>query len=89
VAAPIGPRHTTDRGLLRGGFKADVVFFDAKTVQAPATRSQPKQLPIGIDYVIVNGQVVVDGLVLQREGRGSPIHVVWVSRGGRHRRRCW
>jgi len=49
-----------DRGLLRDGFKADVVVFDAKTVKAPATRTQPKQFPIGIDYVIVNGQVVVD-----------------------------
>jgi N-acyl-D-amino-acid deacylase len=34
--------------------------FDAKRVKAPATRTQPKQFPIGIDYVIVNGQVVVD-----------------------------
>ena len=49
-----------DRGLLRDGFKADVVVFDAKTVKAPATRTQPKQFPIGIDYVIVNGQIVVD-----------------------------
>src|SRR4030095_14746622 len=49
-----------DRGLLRDGFKADVVVFDPKTVKAPATRTQPKQFPIGIDYVIVNGQVVVD-----------------------------
>jgi N-acyl-D-amino-acid deacylase len=49
-----------DRGLLRDGFKADIVVFDAKMVKAPATRTQPKQFPIGIDYVIVNGQVVVD-----------------------------
>ena len=27
----------------------------------PATRTQPKQFPIGIDYVVVNGEVVVDG----------------------------
>jgi N-acyl-D-amino-acid deacylase len=49
-----------DRGLLRDGFKADVVVFDPKTVKAPGTRTQPKQLPIGIDYVVVNGRVVVD-----------------------------
>jgi N-acyl-D-amino-acid deacylase len=49
-----------DRGLLREGFKADVVVFDPRSVKAPATRTQPKQLPIGIDYVIVNGKVVVD-----------------------------
>lgn len=50
-----------DRGLLRDGFKADVVVFDPETVRSPATIEQPKQFPIGIDYVIVNGQLVVDG----------------------------
>ena len=49
-----------DRGLLRDGFKADIVVFDAQRVKAPATRVQPKQFPIGIEYVIVNGKVVVD-----------------------------
>jgi len=49
-----------DRGLLRDGFKADIVVFDPGTVRAPATRRQPKQFPIGIEYVIVNGKVVVD-----------------------------
>jgi N-acyl-D-amino-acid deacylase len=50
----------TNRGLLRDGFKADVVVFDPATVGAPATRGQPKQLPTGIDYVLVNGTLVVD-----------------------------
>ena len=50
-----------DRGLLRDGMKADVTVFDPDRVQAPATRTEPKQLPIGIDYVIVNGTVVIDG----------------------------
>jgi N-acyl-D-amino-acid deacylase len=49
-----------DRGLLRDGFRADIVVFDPARVKAPATRRQPKQFPIGIDWVIVNGQVVVD-----------------------------
>jgi N-acyl-D-amino-acid deacylase len=49
-----------DRGLLRDGFKADLVVFDPKTVKAPATRTRPKQLPVGIDYVVVNGVVVID-----------------------------
>jgi N-acyl-D-amino-acid deacylase len=49
-----------DRGLLRDGMKADVVVFDPDTVRTPATKRNPKQFPIGIDYVIVNGKVVVD-----------------------------
>src|SRR2546427_20012 len=49
-----------DRGLLRDGLKADVVIFDPNTVKATATPRQPKQFPLGIPYVIVNGKVVVD-----------------------------
>ena len=49
-----------DRGLLRDGFRADIVAFDPETVKAPATREEPKQFPVGIEYVIVNGQVVID-----------------------------
>ena len=49
-----------DRGLLRDGFKADIVVFNPDTVKALATKENPKQYPVGIDYVIVNGQVVID-----------------------------
>jgi N-acyl-D-amino-acid deacylase len=48
------------RGLLRDDFSADIVVFDPARVGAPATRSQPKQFPTGIDYVIVNGTPVID-----------------------------
>jgi N-acyl-D-aspartate/D-glutamate deacylase len=49
-----------DRGLLRDGFKADIVVFNPKTVKTHATREDPKHFPVGIDYVIVNGVVVID-----------------------------
>jgi N-acyl-D-amino-acid deacylase len=49
-----------DRGILRDGFKADIVVFDPHRVKAPATRRDPKQFPIGIDHVIVNGKLVID-----------------------------
>jgi len=49
-----------DRGLLRPGMAADIVIFDEKTVADRATFEQPKQYAIGIDYVIVNGQVVIE-----------------------------
>jgi N-acyl-D-amino-acid deacylase len=49
-----------DRGVLRDGMKADIVVFHPRNVRAPATRRDPKQFPIGIEYVINNGKVVVD-----------------------------
>ncbi len=49
-----------DRGILRDGFKADIVVFNPATVKTHATRENPKQYPVGIEYVIVNGRVVID-----------------------------
>ncbi|MGH9836341.1 MAG: N-acyl-D-amino-acid deacylase family protein [Blastocatellia bacterium] len=49
-----------DRGLLRPGMAADIVIFDEKTVADRATFEQPKQYAVGIDCVIVNGQVVIE-----------------------------
>ena len=49
-----------DRGLLREGYWADVVVFDPDTVADTATYDNPKQYPRGIDYVLVNGKVVIE-----------------------------
>jgi N-acyl-D-amino-acid deacylase len=49
-----------ERGLLRPGMAADVVVFDDQMVQDHATFQQPKQYATGFDYVIVNGQVVIE-----------------------------
>jgi N-acyl-D-amino-acid deacylase len=49
-----------DRGLIKDGFKADLVLFNPDTVKALATRDNPKQYPVGIDYVFVNGRIVID-----------------------------
>jgi len=48
------------RGLIREGYFADVTIFDPKTVIDRATFEQPNQYPVGINYVIVNGQIEVD-----------------------------
>ena len=49
-----------DRGILRDGFKADIVIFNPDTVKTHATKDDPKHYPVGIEYVIINGQVVID-----------------------------
>ena len=48
------------RGLLRPGYFADVTIFDPKTVIDRATFEEPNQYPVGINFVIVNGQIEVD-----------------------------
>ena len=49
-----------DRGLLRDGYRADIVVFDPEAVRTDATLEDPKRYPVGIEYVIVNGQPVID-----------------------------
>ena len=49
-----------DRGLLKDGMKADVVVFDFENIRAHSVRWDPKQYSDGVEYVIVNGTVVMD-----------------------------
>lgn len=58
-SVPAARLGLTDRGLLRVGWKADVVIFDAGTVADTATFEDPAQYPVGIRDVIVNGRAAV------------------------------
>jgi N-acyl-D-amino-acid deacylase len=49
-----------DRGTIGEGQWADLVIFDPATVADRATFEDPFQYPLGIDTVLVNGEVVLD-----------------------------
>ena len=68
------------RGRLKVGWAADVCVFDPARVIDKATFKEPAAYPEGIEKVIVNGQLVVDGgehtgrlpgKVLRKNGRGA------------------
>ncbi len=50
----------TDRGAIREGAAADIALFDPARVRDRATYTAPHQLAEGMDYVLVNGVVVID-----------------------------
>jgi dihydroorotase/N-acyl-D-amino-acid deacylase len=59
-ALPAQRMRLTDRGVLKKGMWADVVVFDPATVTDVATYDDPNRLSEGMDYVVVNGILVVD-----------------------------
>jgi N-acyl-D-amino-acid deacylase len=61
TTAPAQRLGLKDRGLLRVGFKADLVVFDPGKVKDEATFVDPHRFASGIPYVMVNGEFVVDG----------------------------
>jgi N-acyl-D-amino-acid deacylase len=61
TGAPAARLGLRERGVLWDGARADIVVFDPATVRATATYDEPRSYPVGIETVIVNGTVVVDG----------------------------
>ncbi len=49
-----------DRGLVREGYRADLVLFDPATVGAGSTYENPRVLPTGIPHVLVDGRFVME-----------------------------
>ncbi len=49
-----------DRGLVREGYRADLVVFDPVTIEAGGDWREPTRYPRGIDYVLVNGALAVE-----------------------------
>jgi N-acyl-D-amino-acid deacylase len=63
TSAPAARLGLKERGELKDGNVADAVVFDPETVKSNATYDEPRQFPDGIEHVIVNGTLVVDGAV--------------------------
>jgi N-acyl-D-amino-acid deacylase len=78
TSLPAARMHLFDRGAIREGLKADVTIFDYQEISDTATYEKPASFPAGIDYVLVNGQLVIDqgrhtgakpGVVLRGAGK--------------------
>jgi N-acyl-D-amino-acid deacylase len=62
-----------DRGLIEQNNWADLVIFDRHAIRDTATFEQPFSSPVGVEYVIVNGSIVLDHHQLTKSLPGFPI----------------
>ncbi|MFD9795186.1 amidohydrolase family protein [Streptomyces sp. NPDC059070] len=60
TSRPAARLRLPDRGLVKEGYRADLVLFDPATVAAGSTFDQPRALPLGIPYVLVDGRFVIE-----------------------------
>jgi N-acyl-D-amino-acid deacylase len=80
TAMPAAHMGFVRRGQIKVGWAADICVFDPDRIIDKATFKEPAVYPEGIEKVIVNGQIVVDGgehtgrlpgKVLRKNGRGA------------------
>jgi N-acyl-D-amino-acid deacylase len=57
---PAARLRLKDRGLIREGYRADLVLFDPDTVAAGSTFAAPRTLPVGIPHVLIDGRFVIE-----------------------------
>jgi N-acyl-D-amino-acid deacylase len=50
-----------ERGELRDGYFADITIFDKDTIEDLSTPTDPARFPKGMEAVIINGKLVLDG----------------------------
>ncbi|RLL68685.1 D-aminoacylase [Streptomyces sp. Z26] len=67
TSRPAARLRLPDRGLVREGYRADLVLFDPGTVAAGSTFEEPRQLPVGVPHVLIDGRPVI------RDGRRTDV----------------
>lgn len=61
------------RGIVKEGFHADLAIFDPTTIQSRSTFQKPRQYPVGIEWVMLNGKFTLDAGKLTGELSGSTL----------------
>ncbi|MBT8441254.1 MAG: D-aminoacylase [Gammaproteobacteria bacterium] len=73
TSMPADQYNQGERGRIVEGAYADIVVFDADTIQDQATYTDPHRYPTGIEHVMINGSFVIRSGALTGERPG-----VWI-----------
>ena len=83
TSLPASRMGLAGRGILRPGMVADIATFDPSTVRERSTYADPLHYSEGIPFVMVNGQLVVDGGRITDARPGRALMGPGYRRGGR------
>jgi dihydroorotase/N-acyl-D-amino-acid deacylase len=73
TSLPAQREHLVGRGLIKEGFFADITIFNPDAIIDKATYIEPAQLPEGVSYVLVNGQVAFENGKATGAMAGKPL----------------
>jgi N-acyl-D-amino-acid deacylase len=71
TSMPADQYNQKERGRIIEGAFADLVVFDADTIQDHATYTDPHRYPTGIEHVMINGEFVIKSGALTGERPGT------------------
>jgi N-acyl-D-amino-acid deacylase len=60
TAIPANRLHLTNKGRLNVGADADITIFDYETISDTATFAQPALEPVGIETVLIGGEIALE-----------------------------
>jgi dihydroorotase/N-acyl-D-amino-acid deacylase len=73
TSLPASRMRLRDRGIVRPGLAADITAFNPDTVRARSTYADPNHYSEGFEYVMVNGELVIDGGRITDARPGRPL----------------
>ena len=75
TALPAEALDLDDRGKLKKRFAADIVVFNPDEISDKATFSDPHQYSVGIRYLLINGEVVIEEGKYNGKLAGKPLRM--------------
>ena len=68
TSLPASILRLKDRGVIKEGYVADIALIDVSELRDVATYQKPHQLAEGVEWVLINGEVVVGDSVFRQAG---------------------
>jgi N-acyl-D-amino-acid deacylase len=61
TSLPAGIMGWSDRGWIKEGYAADIAVIDLENIRTASDITHPHQYAEGVEYLLINGAVVIDG----------------------------